>query len=384
MTSRAQTRRRASARVRRRRRLAVTITIVAVLVVAIGATVFALTRGEATTAAPAADPAAATSPSAPPPTPADAAAQLLATSTDPAACAVEFDGDGISLDPQLQTEGTRYAALPIPRADGRVFAGWYATAADAAAANSPARINGSKAVACTDRRTTLYAGWKTPEQNTAEATRVPIVMYHQFTTNPEGENNSLRGNYAYIGDFDAQMAYVSQSGFYLPTWDELSAFIDGELFLPQRSVIITDDDADRTWLELAAPIVEKYKVMTTSFVITKWRSEPTPNMYVQQRSHTQEMHEPGADGRGRMVNWTVDQIAADLETSAQVLGAKEIVAYPFGHVNDTAKQGVLAAGYEMARTTDQGYVSIGTDKLALPCIRMNYGMNLDALKGLIG
>jgi hypothetical protein len=85
-----------------------------------------------------------------------------------------------------------------------------------------------------------------------------------------------------------------------------------------------------------------------------------------------------------MVNWTADQIAADLEQSAQILGAKEVVAYPFGHYNDTTKQGVAQAGFEMGRTIEQGYVRIGTDKLALPCIRINYGMTVDDLAGLIG
>jgi hypothetical protein len=38
----------------------------------------------------------------------------------------------------------------------------------------------------------------------------------------------------------------------------------------------------------------------------------------------------------------------------------------------------------MARTIEPGYVAIGTDKLALPTVRINYGMGLDALVNLIG
>jgi hypothetical protein len=125
-------------------------------------------------------------------------------------------------------------------------------------------------------------------------------------------------------------------------------------------------------------------VLTTSFVITVWRSEPTPNMYVLQRSHTHDMHRSGADGQGRIVNLPVADIVADMETSAQILGAKEVMAYPFGHYNDTAKEGLREAGYELARTIEPGYVAIGTDKLALPTIRINYGMNLDDLISLIG
>jgi hypothetical protein len=382
MTGRAQARRRASARVRRRRRLAVTLSVVAVLVIAGGVTWFALRP------APAPEPVAAESGApatpTPEPTPLTPAEELLASTDDPNACAVSFTGEGIDLPPQLENTTALYAALPIPRADGRVFAGWYASDADAAALSIPGRVNGAEMPVCTDRQTTLHAAWTTPEANAAENARIPILMYHQFTTKPEGEAGWLKLNYAYIGDWDAHTTYIKDSGFYLPTWDELSAFIDGALYLPNHSVIITDDDADSTWLELAAPIVQAKGLLTTSFVITSARTEPTPNPYVLQRSHTHDMHRAGANGEGRMVNDDAATIAADLETSAQILGAKEVVAYPFGHYDDTSKQGVAQAGFEMARTIEQGYVSIGTDKLALPCIRINYGMNVDALKNLIG
>ncbi|MDQ7876671.1 polysaccharide deacetylase family protein [Microbacterium sp. QXD-8] len=320
----------------------------------------------------------------PVPTPLTAEEQLLASAADPAACAVSFAGEGIADAPMLQTQGTLYAGLPIPSREGLVFAGWYATPADAAALAIPGRVNGSEPVACTDRRVTLHGAWVSPEQNVAEDARIPILMYHQFTAKPEGESGWLRGNFAYIGDFDAHMNHIATTGFYLPTWDELSAFIDGRLFLPNHSVIVTDDDADQTWFDLAVPVVSTYKVLATSFMITAYRQDPPPNMYVLRRSHTHDMHRAGANGDGLIVNLSVPEIVADMEASYGVLGVKEIMAYPFGHYSDTAKEGLRQAGWEMARTIEPGYVTIGTDKLALPTVRINYGMGLDALINLIG
>ncbi|WP_394685789.1 polysaccharide deacetylase family protein [uncultured Microbacterium sp.] len=384
-TTRAEHRRRAIRRTRRRRTLSA---VIAVALVGAGVAAIALTRAPeaplvADDTAASATPLVTPTPT-PTPTPLTPAQSLLAGSTDPNACAVSFAGDGIALDPQLEPQGARYQNLPIPHADGRVFAGWYDTATAASAMTQTARLNGADLVACTDRRRTLHAGWTTPEANAAEAAGIPILMYHQFTRNPNGEDNWLRLNYTYIGDFDAQMAHIQQSDFYLPTWDEMSAFIDGRLFLPKHSVVITDDDADSTWLEMAAPIVGDRKLLTTSFVITSARTEGTPNPFVLQRSHTHDMHRAGANGKGRMVNDDADTIAADLERSAQILGAKEVVAYPFGHYNDTTKEGLRRAGFELGRTIEHGYVRIGTDKLALPVIRMNYGMTVDDLKKEIG
>lgn len=309
---------------------------------------------------------------------------LLASSDDPAACAVSFEVDGAAFAPMLQTQGALFSGLPIPDQPDLVFAGWYATPADAAAFSVPARVNGSELVLCTEQEITLHGSWKSADENVAENARIPIMMYHQFTSLPDGEDHWLRGNYAYVGDFDAHMSYIASGGFYLPTWDELAAFIDGRLFLPTRSVVITDDDADQTWFDLGAPVIEKYQLLTTSFMVTAYRQDPPPNPSVLRRSHTHDMHQAGANGEGRMVNWTADEIAADLETSAEILGVKEVVAYPFGHYNDTTKQGVAQAGFEMGRTIEQGYVSIGTDKLALPVVRINYGMGLNEIINLIG
>ena len=377
---------RASTGVRPRRAVVFATCALALLAVAGTVTAVALAQqgADATPAETGTPPAEAAPTPTPTPTPLTPEEQLLATTDDAAACAVTFAGDGISDPPMLQTQGSLYAGLPIPAREGMVFAGWYASPEGAAAYEVPARVNGSDEVVCTDRRASLHGAWMSTEQNAAEDARIPILMYHQFTANPQGESGWLRGNYAYIGDFDAHMNHIATTGFYLPTWDELSAFIDGRLFLPNHSVIVTDDDADQTWFDLAVPVVDKYKVLSTSFMITAYRQDPAPSKYVLRRSHTHDMHQAGANGEGRIVNWSVPEIVADMQASAAVLGVKEIMAYPFGHYNDTAKEGLRQAGWEMARTIEPGYVAIGSDKLALPTIRINHGMGLDALVGLIG
>ncbi|WP_454129610.1 polysaccharide deacetylase family protein [Microbacterium aurum] len=336
----------------------------------------------------------------PTPTPLTPAEQLLAdNAATPGVCAVSFTLDGATLDPQLQIQDRLYDHLPIPRADGRAFAGWYADAATAAAAsadpatgagNPATRVNGSDLVACTDQQVTLYGAWTTPDAVTAANARISILMYHQFTDKPEGESGWLRGNYSYIEDYRASMQYIKDSAFYLPTWDELSAFIDGVLYLPDHSAIVTDDDADPTWLTMASPINEQLQVMATSFDITGDGAVPQ-NRFILPRSHTNNMHTAGANGKGQMVNLTPEEIAADMTASAEALrgigvtaGATEIMAYPYGHYDDRSKQGLTMAGFEMARTIEQGYVSVGSDKLALPCVRINFGMGVAALKDLIG
>ncbi|WP_295012659.1 polysaccharide deacetylase family protein [uncultured Microbacterium sp.] len=377
---------RPSPRVLRRRRFIVGL--IAVLAIALVAVVTTTTihalSGQAEPRATARHRLPTSTPT-PTPTPLTPAEALLKTATDPRACALSFAGDGVAQAPMLQTEGVLYTGLPILERPGSVFAGWYPSAAQAQAQTQTDRVNGSQLATCADRQRTLYAAWTTPEQNSATAAKIPILMYHQFTTKPEGEDGWLHKNYVYIEDFKKHMAYVAAQKFYLPTWDELNAFIDGKLFLPQHSLIITDDDADPTWLQLAVPVVTDDKLLTTSFVITNVRHDGSPSPYVLQRSHTDSMHTAGANGKGQMVNLSADQIAADLEKSAQILGGvKEVIAYPYGHYNATAEEGVTKAGFLLARTIEHGYVTIGTPKLELPVIRINYGDTVDDLKANIG
>ena len=102
----------------------------------------------------------------PTPTPLTPAEQLLAANTSVAgACAVSFQLEGATIDPQLQVQDHLFDRLPIPRAAGRAFAGWYADPAAAAAAsadpttgaaNPAVRVNGSHLVACPTHQLTLY------------------------------------------------------------------------------------------------------------------------------------------------------------------------------------------------------------------------------------
>lgn len=374
--------------------------VASALALALTATAITACAAEATGAA---TPGPSTQPSTPTPapTPLTAAEQLLADNAEvEGACAVSFVLDAAALDPQLQVQDRLYDHLPIPRQDGRAFAGWYADEADASSAsadpasvagNPAVRVNGSDLVGCTDQQVTLYGAWTTPDAVTAAKARIPILMYHQFTDKPEGESGWLRGNYSYIEDYRASMQYIKDQAFYLPTWDELSAFIDGALYLPDHAVIVTDDDADPTWLTMAAPINEELQVMATSFDITL-DGAAQQNRFILPRSHTHALHGAGANGKGLMVNLTPEEIATDVNVSAAELekvgvspeAAHEIMAYPFGHNDERSHEGLTQAGFGMARTIEQGYVKIGSDKLTLPCVRINFGMGVADLQGLIG
>lgn len=229
--------------------------------------------------------------------------------------------------------------------------------------------------------------------NKAEATRtyiirekapngVPVLMYHFFY---DEEGDWIRdGNWISTAKFEEQLQYLTENEYYYPSWVELEKYIDGEIELPERSVILTMDDGDDSFFDLAIPLLQKYKVNATSFVITDWYGWRTENQsydYVDYESHSHQMHEAGSDGKGKIMTLDHDKIIEDLETSRNLLkGGTTVFCYPFGHWNDHAMQALKDAGFKLAFTTQGGRVYKGSSKLELPRVRISKQTGLTYFK----
>ena len=213
---------------------------------------------------------------------------------------------------------------------------------------------------------------------------LPVLMYHFFYDGDKYKKKD--NNWLSTSKFEEQLKYLTEQNYYFPTWDEVNDYIDGKTKLPSKSVVLTVDDGDDSFFDLAVPLLQKYKVTATIFVITDWYGyRYNGNLeYVSWQSHSQNMHESGANGKGRMVNWTYDQILADLNNSYACLGSQSIVfCYPFGHYNDTALKALEASPFKLAFTVEGGRVYKGSKKLLLPRVRVEDCNSMDYYKSSI-
>ena len=137
---------------------------------------------------------------------------------------------------------------------------------------------------------------------------LPVLMYHFFYD--KSKDSGKDGNWIEISDFEEQMKYLSENDFYFPTWEQVENYIDGKQELPEKSIVITVDDGDPSFFELAVPIIQKYKIPTTSFVITYWYGNRANDKqeYVSYQSHSYDMHKAGKNGKGVMLSWDYDKI----------------------------------------------------------------------------
>ena len=214
---------------------------------------------------------------------------------------------------------------------------------------------------------------------------IPVLMYHNFYDASKGEVGE-NSNWMEISAFEEQLKYLDENDYYFPTWSELADFVDGKITLPKKSIVLTADDGHNSFFELAVPVINKYDVKVTSFVVTSWTSEGTMNRYRSEKinfqTHTHDMHKGGCSGGHgglfRCINY--DKGVVDLSQSVQKVGSSDAIAYPFGDVTDNVLKITKDVGVKLGFTTKYGKVYKGMDKLQLPRVRMSKGISL---KGFI-
>ena len=189
------------------------------------------------------------------------------------------------------------------------------------------------------------------------AKSIPILMYHFFYNEAEGET-AADGNFMEISAFRKQIKYLKNEGYYFPTWQEIYDFVDGTLDLPKKSIVITIDDGANSFFALAVPVLEEEQVKATSFVVTTWTKEDIINKYKSNiigfESHSHDMHKPGTDGMGAILTMTSEEVVEDLTNSKNITKSSNTFCYPFGHYDDRAKELLSEAGFKLAVTTQFG------------------------------
>lgn len=210
---------------------------------------------------------------------------------------------------------------------------------------------------------------------------IPILMYHRFYSKEAGEVGE-DANYVEINDFEEQVKYLKENNYYFPSWSEVRDFVDGKINLPSKSVVITMDDWHKSVPKYAVPILNKYEVPGTAFLITVYETglyfKNYKSPYINFESHTHNMHrggcKSGANGLFRCINHEAG--VKDLQTSISIVGNSDAIAYPFGDVNNNVLAITKEVGFKVGVTTKFGRAKKGMDPLMLPRIRVSKGESL--------
>lgn len=221
---------------------------------------------------------------------------------------------------------------------------------------------------------------------------IAVLMFHYFYDDTIGEEGP-DSNYYEKSLFEQDLKYLSENNYYFPNMKEIRKYVDGNLTLPEKSVVITMDDGHADNYSIAYPLAVQYKVPITMFIVTSWtnpndelQTEMRNTGYVYFMSHTHEMHEGGCSGEQHGAKiLCIDHSAGvnDLKTSAEMIGNADALAYPTGDNNAHSRAIVEEAGFSLGFTVDYGKVTVGADPLTLPRVRINQGYSLDYFLSII-
>ena len=201
----------------------------------------------------------------------------------------------------------------------------------------------------------------------AGGSKILVLNYHQV----QNSHNSLA---VPISDFDTQMKFLADSGCITITPDELYAGLRGEIDLPPKPVLITFDDGYIDNYTNAYPILKKYNLRATIFIIPAFTGV-YPNYMTWDQ--LKEMEDSGTITieshtltHPKLEELPDDEIRVELLNSKNMLEQQlghpvEFLAYPTGTYNLHIAGIAQDLGYKGAFTIKYGVVDGGSNFFAL-------------------
>lgn len=224
-----------------------------------------------------------------------------------------------------------------------------------------------------------------------DAAGLPICMYHYVYDENEPPEDLMKKykNYIEQDDLKEELEWLKAEGYYFPTWEEVRSYVDGELLLPEKSIVLCFDDAQKDFLEYGIPVIDECQVPVTCFIVTDWSGREKVRKYssdyVTYQSHSHDMHKAGGNiGHGGVFTaLTEEEALQDLLISIEICGNDDAFAYPFGDYTQECRNTVEKAGFECAVTTVYGKAYPGMDPMLLPRVRMNNDQTLEQFKSMV-
>ena len=205
---------------------------------------------------------------------------------------------------------------------------------------------------------------------------VPVLMYH--TIDPNGDDMSPHISPAI---FERQMDFLARHHYNVVAPEKVVAYMKGEEKMPRRTVAITADDGFENFYTYAFPLLKKYNLKATVFMITGKIGEPGMLNWHELR----EMSDSGLVTIGSHTKshpWlptvSVDEdrlheeLAGSKKTLEDGLGRRvDFICYPNGGFNDLTKETARRAGYKGGFTTNPVKRSGIDDIYAIRRIKMS-------------
>ncbi|HEY6193299.1 MAG TPA: polysaccharide deacetylase family protein [Bacteroidota bacterium] len=207
---------------------------------------------------------------------------------------------------------------------------------------------------------------------------IKVLMYHRIV-----EEKSLSEAYwtcVHVREFQKQLELLDRWGFTPITFNDYSLFLQGELNLPRKPVILTFDDGYRDTYDVALPLLQEFGAKAVVFVLgyqgaatNFWdRSESLPEVALMDRRQIVELHQAGFEIGSHSLNHTKLTALTDYDAWQEISRSRILLeillnspvrsfSYPYGSLNPYVKEMVEHAGYDIACGVSTGPANFGED-----------------------
>jgi peptidoglycan/xylan/chitin deacetylase (PgdA/CDA1 family) len=206
---------------------------------------------------------------------------------------------------------------------------------------------------------------------------VPVLMYHRISELPPGAGPLLQDLTVSPWDFEEQVRYLVENGFTILTSGQVERAVRLRRRLPVNAVALTLDDGYDDNFTQAFPILQRYGLDGTMFLVTSTVSTPNHVTWEEARLMLGEGMEFGSHGVHHYDLTTLSAAGLDyeLQDSRRDLErwlATPIfqIAYPSGQYNERVKARARLAGYRAGWKKGGGWVTPESDLLMLPRVRV--------------
>lgn len=196
-----------------------------------------------------------------------------------------------------------------------------------------------------------------------ESYRVPALIYHYVEYVTDHRDTIRKSLDITPNIFEAQVMTLRDNGYTFITAGELADIVDGFKDPPDKPVLLTFDDGYRDFYTDVFPILKKYRVKATVYIISGFIDKPNymfknqlteilKSGLVEIGSHT--VNHKWLTGKSRTeVIYEVTQSKNQLE---KILGIKVVsFAYPYGSFDRSVIEIVKNAQYRSAASTIEGF-----------------------------
>ncbi|MCI3983423.1 polysaccharide deacetylase family protein [Bacillus vallismortis] len=209
---------------------------------------------------------------------------------------------------------------------------------------------------------------------TEKPAKLPILMYHSISS-----GNSLR---VPKEEFEAHMKWLHDNGYQTVTPKEAYLMLTQDKKPNEKCVLITFDDGYTDNYEDAYPVLKKYGMKATIFMIGK----SIGHQHHLTEDQMKEMAQNGVSIESHTIDHlelnglSPEQQYSEMADSKKLFDnmfhqETSMISYPVGRYNEETLKAAEETGYQMGVTTEPGAASRDQGMYALHRVRVSPGMS---------